>query len=158
MTLFAVGLMLGLVAGLILAALAIVHFDRLENPSPWTSSDQWTTTETEYAPQRDDVLGRILADIEREKADPLSELVSRGSVLQADWYRTSFGPARWRISDDLAWPTALLHGGGTFLGWFVFVDHDLPPGSLVVEPDPVELERMARERDRPVPDSVGRSY
>lgn len=60
MTLFAIGLMLGLLAGLILAAYAMVHFDRLEHPDPWTSSDQWTTTETEYAPQRDERLDDIV--------------------------------------------------------------------------------------------------
>lgn len=51
MTLFAVGLMVGLVAGMILAAYAMVHFDRLENPNPW-ASDTWTT---ESEPQRDEL-------------------------------------------------------------------------------------------------------
>lgn len=53
MSSFVVGMMIGLVAGMILAAYAMVHYDRLENPNPWTS-DTWTT---ESEPERDEVLG-----------------------------------------------------------------------------------------------------
>lgn len=59
MSLFAVGVILGLVAGMALAAFAVVHYDRLKNPNPWTS-DTWTTTETEYEPQRDERLDDIV--------------------------------------------------------------------------------------------------
>lgn len=61
MTLFAVGLMLGLLAGMILMAIVVVvHLGHIESVPPW-SSDTWTTTtETEYQPQRDERLDDLV--------------------------------------------------------------------------------------------------